>query len=68
MAADDARDAAALVIGEALHGGQLTAELLPGAGGDGRRDRVLGGVLDRAGQAQQLAPVFAGRGEDAGRG
>ena len=53
VAVDDALDAEALAVGEALDGGQLA---LGGRGlGDGLRDRVLGGVLERADEAQRVA-------------
>ena len=54
---DDALDTEALAVGEALHGRQLA----PGGGGlgDGLRDGVLGGVFERADEAQRLGAVDA---------
>ena len=56
-AADDALDAEALVVGEALERRQL-AELVARRAGDRLRDRVLGGVLDRAGDGEHLGAVL----------
>ena len=50
---DDALHAEALDVGEALDGGQR-ADRSRGAVGDRLGDRVLGGVLQRAGQPQHL--------------
>ncbi len=54
-AADDALDAEALAVDERLDGLERVA--LARRGGDRRRDRVLGGVLERAGDGQQLGLV-----------
>ena len=56
VALDDALGAEARAVAERLDGGQLAA-LAPRGVGDGPADRMLGGVLERAGQAQQLAAV-----------
>ena len=53
VAVDDALHAEAVEVGERLDGGQRDAAL-DRAGGDGAGDRVLGGVLERAGEQQRL--------------
>ena len=54
VAVDDARARRGpAVVAKSSTGGQ-GADPLAGAGGDRRGDRVLGGVLERAGQAQHL--------------
>ena len=58
VAVDDALHAEAFEVGEALDGGE-GADPLAGAGGDGLGDRVLGGVLEGAGEAQDLVAVDA---------
>ena len=52
----DAFDAEALAVLEADGLGELT-DLALGRGGDGARNRVLAGVLDRADQPQRLLAV-----------
>ena len=54
---DDALDAEALAVGEALDGGQRAGGA--GRGGDRLGDRMLGGVLERAGESQRLVAVDA---------
>ena len=61
--ADDALDAEALVVGEARERGQR-AERVAGGARDRLRDRVLGGVLERAGHAEHRVAVLAGRRHD----
>ena len=56
---DDADDTASAVIGETLDGGQL-ADGLASLGRDRLGNRVLGGVLDRPGEPQQLAGLVPG--------
>ena len=53
VAVDHALHAEALGVGERLDRASSTPALA-GAGGDGPGDRVLAGVLERAGQAQHL--------------
>ncbi len=53
VAVDDALHALALDVLERLGGGQVS-DLAGGAGGDGLGDRVLGGVLQRPGEPQQI--------------
>ena len=55
---DDALDAEAFEVGEAFDGGE-GADPLAGAGGDGLGDRVLGGVLEGTGEAEDLVGVDA---------
>ena len=55
---DDALDAEAFEVGEAVDGGEC-ADLLAGAGGDGLGDGVLGSVLEGAGEAEDLVGVDA---------
>jgi hypothetical protein len=52
VAVDDALHAEALGVGEGLDRRQLDPSSIRDRGGDGRSDRVLGGVLERAGEAQ----------------
>ena len=59
VAVDDALDAEPFAVGEALDRGQR-AELLARRGGDRVGDRVLGGVLERAGEPQHLARRVVG--------
>ncbi len=56
VAVDDALDAEAFAVGEALDGGQRVA-LVPGGGSDRPGDRMLGGVLERADEPQRARPV-----------
>ena len=58
VAVDDALDAEAFEVGEALDAGSGPSSVA-GGGGDGLGDRVLGGVLERAGEAQHLVAVDA---------
>ena len=58
VAVDDALDAEALAVGEALDGGQR-AQLAARGLGDRLGDRVLGGVLERADEAQRLVALDA---------
>ena len=62
VAVDDALDAETLAVGEALDGGQRAGRR--GRAGDRLGDRVLGGVLERADEAQRLVAVDAVGGED----
>ena len=57
VALDDALDAEPFAVGEALDRGQRARRRR--GGGDGLGDRVLGGVLERADQAQRLVTVDA---------
>src|SRR5699024_5401478 len=61
-AVDDSLDALALDVRKVLGRGQRP-DLLDCSLGDGLGDRVLGGVLQRACQAQQLGAVDAGLGD-----
>ena len=63
VAVDHALDAEALGVGEGLDRRQR-AELDSGGGGDGPGDGVLGGVLDRADQAQHVVRGGARGGDD----
>ena len=67
VAVDDALDAEAFEVGEALDGGQR-ADAVAGAGGDGLGDGVLGGVLERTGEAEHLVGVGAVDGDRRRRG
>ena len=58
VAVDDALHAEAFEVGEVFDRGQR-ADAVAGAGGDGLGDGVLGGVLERAGEAQHLVGVDA---------
>ena len=58
----DAGNAEPSAAGEPVDGRQAATEPLGGPGGDRCADRVPRGVFHRAGQAQDLGRVFAGRG------
>ena len=63
MAVDDALDAEALAVGEALDR-RAARRARRAPRGDRPRDRVLGGVLERAGEPQHLAALGAVGGDD----
>ena len=63
VAVDDALDAEAFEVGEALDGGQA-ADAVAGGGGDGLGDGVLGGVLEGTDEAEHLVAVGAVDGDD----
>jgi hypothetical protein len=66
VAVDDALDAEPLAVRKALDGGQRP-QLVARGGGDRLGDRVLGGVLQRAGEPQRVLARGPVRGGDAGQ-
>ena len=62
-ALDDAVHSQSLVVAEVLDGGEQ-AVATSRLGGDGPRDRVLGAVLERPGDAQDLLGGLAGGRDD----
>ena len=65
---DEPLHAEALDVREVLDRRPAGRRRVAGAGGDRPRDRVLGGVLERAGQPQDLVGVLAGPGDDVDQG